>query len=202
MTREQVRFVLGTPTLQDIFYSDRWEYPYYFKPGYGDEELRTFTVWFEGDQLVRWDGSDQPDRQPFERADIGAPSLDPSPRDERSGIPMGNDEIVQSPEPDPSAEPMPVPGLGGPQPDPQTSPQPDTGPAPQDPGTPPPPDTESGPADAGSPAPSDTPAPSTPPPSAPPAPAGPDRKSTRLNSSHVAISYSVFCLKKKTSQYE
>src|SRR5437660_7995170 len=31
---------------------------------------------------------------------------------------------------------------------------------------------------------------------APPA-APPDRKSTRLNSSHVAISYAVFCLKKK-----
>src|SRR5699024_11967921 len=27
----------------------------------------------------------------------------------------------------------------------------------------------------------------------------PDRKSTRLNSSHVSISYAVFCLKKKTS---
>src|SRR5439155_25479808 len=32
-----------------------------------------------------------------------------------------------------------------------------------------------------------------------PSPAPPlDRKSTRLNSSHVAISYAVFCLKKKT----
>src|SRR3712207_7392102 len=28
-------------------------------------------------------------------------------------------------------------------------------------------------------------------------PAGPDRKSTRLNSSHANISYAVFCLKKK-----
>src|SRR5437870_11543270 len=28
-----------------------------------------------------------------------------------------------------------------------------------------------------------------------------DRKSTRLNSSHVAISYAVFCLKKKTNTY-
>src|SRR5437660_8083103 len=27
-----------------------------------------------------------------------------------------------------------------------------------------------------------------------------DRKSTRLNSSHVAISYAVFCLKKKTNK--
>src|SRR5207253_10343367 len=30
-----------------------------------------------------------------------------------------------------------------------------------------------------------------------PEPPEPDRKSTRLNSSHVAISYAVFCLKKK-----
>src|SRR5439155_22658695 len=28
-----------------------------------------------------------------------------------------------------------------------------------------------------------------------------DRKSTRLNSSHVAISYAVFCLKKKSTTY-
>src|SRR5690625_7015711 len=28
----------------------------------------------------------------------------------------------------------------------------------------------------------------------------PDRKSTRLNSSHVAISYAVFCLKKKSNR--
>src|SRR5690606_41799147 len=28
-----------------------------------------------------------------------------------------------------------------------------------------------------------------------------DRKSTRLNSSHVKISYAVFCLKKKTNDY-
>src|SRR5690242_20923716 len=31
-----------------------------------------------------------------------------------------------------------------------------------------------------------------------PAPADRDRKSTRLNSSHMSISYAVFCLKKKT----
>src|SRR4249920_3963538 len=32
-----------------------------------------------------------------------------------------------------------------------------------------------------------------------PRPQGGDRKSTRLNSSHVRISYAVFCLKKKNS---
>src|SRR5690349_25038384 len=33
-----------------------------------------------------------------------------------------------------------------------------------------------------------------------PLPAGGDRKSTRLNSSHVEISYAVFCLKKKKNK--
>src|SRR5690625_5564757 len=32
-------------------------------------------------------------------------------------------------------------------------------------------------------------------------PYNPDRKSTRLNSSHVAISYAVFCLKTKNSNH-
>src|SRR5690606_39306590 len=32
------------------------------------------------------------------------------------------------------------------------------------------------------------------------APLAPDRKSTRLNSSHVKISYAVFCLKKKNTR--
>lgn len=72
MTREQVRFILGTPTLQDVFRSDRWDYPYYNKPGYGAEQQRKFTVWFEGDSLVRWEGDEQPDRQPFQKADTGA----------------------------------------------------------------------------------------------------------------------------------
>src|SRR2546429_2601512 len=35
-----------------------------------------------------------------------------------------------------------------------------------------------------------------------PAAENPDRKSTRLNSSHGYISYAVFCLKKKKKKYE
>ena len=71
MSREQVRFLLGTPTLQDIFRSDRWDYPYYSKPGYGEPEQRRFSVWFQGDSLVRWEGDTQPDRQPYQSTDTG-----------------------------------------------------------------------------------------------------------------------------------
>jgi len=71
MTRDQVRFLLGTPTLQDIFRDDRWDYPYYSKLGNGNEELRRFTVWFNDNALARWEGDPQPDRQPFQRGDTG-----------------------------------------------------------------------------------------------------------------------------------
>ena len=87
MTREQVRYVLGTPTLQDIFRNDRWDYPYHNKPGYGEEEDRKFTVWFEGDYLVRWAGDDQPNRQPYEKTDNGANATDTTePMPAESGV--------------------------------------------------------------------------------------------------------------------
>src|SRR4051812_49555593 len=41
--------------------------------------------------------------------------------------------------------------------------------------------------------------PSSPPTTATPSGGGRDRKSTRLNSSHMSISYAVFCLKKKNN---
>jgi outer membrane protein assembly factor BamE len=66
MTREQVRFVLGSPTLTSVLHADRWDYPYYFKPGYGSPQERKFTVWFQDDKVVRWQGDKQPDVQPFQ----------------------------------------------------------------------------------------------------------------------------------------
>jgi outer membrane protein assembly factor BamE len=56
MTRDQVRFALGTPLLTDPFHADRWDYVYRFKPGYGEAEERVITVHFEGDQLVQVSG--------------------------------------------------------------------------------------------------------------------------------------------------
>lgn len=69
MTRDQVRFVLGSPTLTSVLHSDRWDYPYYYKPGTGTPQQRRFTVWFENDQLARWQGDEQPDIQPFQQAE-------------------------------------------------------------------------------------------------------------------------------------
>ncbi|KAG0924824.1 hypothetical protein G6F31_018969 [Rhizopus arrhizus] len=65
MTREQVRFALGSPTLTSVLHANRWDYPYYYKPGYGEARERKFTVWFENDRLTRWEGDKQPDLQPY-----------------------------------------------------------------------------------------------------------------------------------------
>ncbi|HRP95214.1 MAG TPA: outer membrane protein assembly factor BamE [Rhodocyclaceae bacterium] len=56
MTREQVRFVLGTPLVVDPFRTDRWDYVYLFKPGRGPAERRVISVFFEGDRLDRVEG--------------------------------------------------------------------------------------------------------------------------------------------------
>lgn len=69
MTPEQVRFALGTPAIQSVLHSDRWDYPYYYRNGNGEVELRTLTVFFDKDKrLARWQGDEQPESQPFQIA--------------------------------------------------------------------------------------------------------------------------------------
>jgi outer membrane protein assembly factor BamE len=54
MTRSQVRFLLGTPMVADLFNNQRWDYVYYLKIGRSREVFRRhFVVFFEGDEVVR-----------------------------------------------------------------------------------------------------------------------------------------------------
>jgi outer membrane protein assembly factor BamE len=57
MTRDQVRFVLGTPLLTDIFHDNRWDYVYRRQRANSREvEERRLSVFFENDRLVRVEG--------------------------------------------------------------------------------------------------------------------------------------------------
>ncbi len=52
MTRKQVRFLLGTPMVDDPFNRDRWDYVYYLKIGRNDATFkRWISVFFEGDTV-------------------------------------------------------------------------------------------------------------------------------------------------------
>jgi outer membrane protein assembly factor BamE len=62
MTKDQVRFVLGTPMLMDMFHSNRWDYTYTLKVGRQPMEKKPLTLFFQDDALVRIQGFVPPDR--------------------------------------------------------------------------------------------------------------------------------------------
>ena len=53
MTKEQVRFVLGTPLVTDIFHADRWDYVFFREAADGKREQRNLSVVFVKDRLAR-----------------------------------------------------------------------------------------------------------------------------------------------------
>src|SRR3954469_15606749 len=63
MTREQVRFILGTPLVADAFHADRWDYVFTRRPqGGGTLEQRRFAVFFADGKLARIEGDVVPQK--------------------------------------------------------------------------------------------------------------------------------------------
>lgn len=56
MTKSQVRFVLGTALIGDVFHKDRWDYVYRLLQHGNLVEEYKLTVFFEDDKLVRTAG--------------------------------------------------------------------------------------------------------------------------------------------------
>ena len=65
MTRTQVRDILGTPLLTDVFHADRWDYTFLLNRPGTPTQLRVVVAHFEGDQLTRLDASDLPTEAEF-----------------------------------------------------------------------------------------------------------------------------------------
>ena len=53
LTRDQVRFILGSPLVADMFHNDRWDYVYRFRHGREEVQQRTMTVFFVDNKLTR-----------------------------------------------------------------------------------------------------------------------------------------------------
>lgn len=47
MSKEQVRFLLGTPMLDDMFHANRWDYIYFHKAGKDTPVQRKFALFFD-----------------------------------------------------------------------------------------------------------------------------------------------------------
>lgn len=66
MSKRQVLFVLGTPSVMDPFMQSRWDYVQTFSRRGGDLVQRTVTLKFEDDLLTEIIGQDNPFETPIE----------------------------------------------------------------------------------------------------------------------------------------
>ena len=57
MTRAQVRDVLGSPLLTDIFHTDRWDYVFTIRRQGAEPQRRSVVVRFDGEVLKSVDTS-------------------------------------------------------------------------------------------------------------------------------------------------
>ena len=96
MTTRQVRYIMGTPLIQDTFAPNRWDYLYTMRAGHESRRQERITLWFENDRLARLAGDFVPGTSRDE-AIMGQPA---SPVDESApqaypvdlGAPLGTGE--------------------------------------------------------------------------------------------------------------
>ena len=70
MTRDQVRFVMGTPIAASALRNDRWDYFGYYKNPRGKVYSRTVVLYFEGDTLARMEGTAPPPVEDATKPDL------------------------------------------------------------------------------------------------------------------------------------
>jgi outer membrane protein assembly factor BamE len=60
MSKRFVEVIMGSPAIVDPFHPDRWVYINMVKPRFGDTRKRELVLFFENDQLVRFEGDYRP----------------------------------------------------------------------------------------------------------------------------------------------
>ena len=65
MTRSQVRDILGSPLLNDIFHADRWDYVFTINRQGTDPQRRSVVVKFDGDTLESIQAPELPQERSF-----------------------------------------------------------------------------------------------------------------------------------------
>jgi outer membrane protein assembly factor BamE len=64
-TRDQVKFILGTPLMTDAFHANRWDYPFYLARGNGELTQARVTVYFKDDKVEKFDGGNLPTEKEY-----------------------------------------------------------------------------------------------------------------------------------------
>ena len=53
LSKEQVKFLLGTPTIIDIFHNDRWDYIFYERNETGFTDPKRITIIFKNEKVAK-----------------------------------------------------------------------------------------------------------------------------------------------------
>jgi outer membrane protein assembly factor BamE len=64
MTRAEVRQLLGTPLLTDVFHNDRWDYLFTSAARFKRDESKRLTIVFKDDKVASFSGEGQPPAPP------------------------------------------------------------------------------------------------------------------------------------------
>ena len=57
MTRRQVQLIMGTPSIQDPFHQERWDYAASFQQRGGEIEVKNLTLTFDDNLLAKIEGN-------------------------------------------------------------------------------------------------------------------------------------------------
>ena len=65
MSRQQVREILGTSLLTDVFHANRWDYVFTIKRQGVEPQQRHLTLFFDGERLDHFEGDPMPSEEEF-----------------------------------------------------------------------------------------------------------------------------------------
>lgn len=65
MTREQVRFLLGTALLTDMFHEDRWDYPFRLLKPSGELITSRISIYFKNNTVAKFEGGNLPTEKEY-----------------------------------------------------------------------------------------------------------------------------------------
>jgi len=116
MTRDQVRFLLGTPMLADIFHQERWDYPYVLLRRQTNEtQIRKLYVVFADGKLARFQSDAMPTEPLADSLILGARNRPAPPPAAPAEAPTPAPAPAPAPAPSssPSSTPSTAPADGG-----------------------------------------------------------------------------------------
>jgi outer membrane protein assembly factor BamE len=79
MTREQVRFMLGTPMLTSAFHQARWDYVYYLNRRSGEVQKRNLVIVFKDNRVDSFRADPMPTEAEADMLILGRGAWKPAP---------------------------------------------------------------------------------------------------------------------------